>query len=275
MHPIVDPKKADLLAQTTESSGQQPDSDPLVRLADVGTALSLLTRLPVPERFQDHSRIAASVWAYPLVGAALGGLAAGVVLLAMALGLAPGLAAGMALGVSIVITGALHEDGLADCADGFWGGHTADRRLEIMRDSRVGTYGILALCLSVLLRWSALTALIPVSPIAALVVAAAGARAPMAAAMALMAYARPEGLAVQVGRPRRRHAALAVAIATIVALVFPGFAGLAALALGSLAAWGLFAIAQKKIAGMTGDVLGASAQISEITILITLAAMLG
>src|SRR6056297_3491159 len=116
--------------------------------SDLVSAAMLLTRLPV--RGMPTARAADAAWAWPLVGLAVG-LPAGVVGMAVAAaGLPGGLAAAAALTVSIVLTGALHEDGLADCADGFWGGFDRARRLEIMRDSAIGSYGVLALGLSLI-----------------------------------------------------------------------------------------------------------------------------
>jgi hypothetical protein len=125
---------------------------------DVLRALALLTRLPVPGA--DGDRTAASAWAWPFVGLIVGGLSGALAMAALLLGLPPPIAAGLALGAGIVITGALHEDGLADCADGFWGGHDAARRLEIMKDSRIGAYGVIAMILVIGLKWLALSALL-------------------------------------------------------------------------------------------------------------------
>ena len=127
---------------------------------DLPLALSLLSRLPVPV---DHSRAgeraATAAWAYPLVGAGLAGLTGGLAWALSAAGLPPGPAAGLVLVAQVMLTGALHEDGLADSADGLWGGWERERRLEIMRDSRIGAYGVLALGLSLLLRWACLVAM--------------------------------------------------------------------------------------------------------------------
>ncbi len=106
------------------------------------------------------ARGALAAWAYPLVGVVVGGLGAVTGALALWLGLPAPLAAGLVLLAMIAVTGALHEDGLADTADGFWGGWDRARRLEIMKDSQIGSYGVIALILSLGLRWSALGVLI-------------------------------------------------------------------------------------------------------------------
>ena len=113
-----------------------------LRLDQLWVAIGFMTRLPVPYR---EAPLAQSVWAFPLAGAVVGALSGLVLWGALTLGLTPLVAAFLALAASALVTGALHEDGLADCADGFWGGYTPERRLEIMRDSRSGAYGVLAL----------------------------------------------------------------------------------------------------------------------------------
>ena len=134
-----------------------PRTDRLLAPGDIATATALLTRLPVPFT---ADRAAAAAWAYPVTGLFVATLAAAVASLALAFGLPPALAAGLVLAIQVIVTGAMHEDGLADSADGLWGGWTRARRLEIMRDSRIGTYGVLALVLVTGLRWAALTAII-------------------------------------------------------------------------------------------------------------------
>ncbi|MEM6375220.1 MAG: adenosylcobinamide-GDP ribazoletransferase, partial [Pseudomonadota bacterium] len=137
--------KNDPEQNSTEPSA--PDNA-LIRLHDLGRAVALLTRCPVPDFLlaPGGDRAGAhAAWAYPIAGLIPGALAALFGSLAMFFGLGPAIAALSALGMAAFVTGALHEDGLADCADGFWGGWTPERRLEIMRDSRIGTYGVLTL----------------------------------------------------------------------------------------------------------------------------------
>ena len=114
-------------------------------------------------------------------------------------------AAALAVAATVAVTGALHEDGLADVADGFGGGATRERKLEIMRDSRIGTYGVCALILSFILRISALTNLgDPALVTAVLVAAHAAARAPIPAFMRLVPAARTDGLSADAGRGLQR-----------------------------------------------------------------------
>src|SRR5437763_523525 len=100
----------------------------------------------------------AACWALPLIGLIVGAIAALVLLGAAWIGMTPAVAAGLALAAAVLVTGGLHEDGLADTADGLGGGKDRDHKLAIMRDSRIGSYGVLALMLTLGLRWSALTA---------------------------------------------------------------------------------------------------------------------
>jgi adenosylcobinamide-GDP ribazoletransferase len=233
-------------------------------LADLWSAFALLSRIPVPGHAPAGAR---GAWAWPLVGVAVG-LVAGACAWAVS-GAGPGVAAAVALAVQAVLTGGLHEDGLADCADGFWGGHTRARRLEIMKDSRVGSYGVLALVLAVLAGWSALAQAERV--IAVLVAAGALSRAPMAVLMAWLPNAREVGLSRLVGRPSGAVAGAGVALAVAVAVLLCGAAGLwAALAVAAVAlAVGL--VARAKIGGQTGDVLGAAQQLGFVAAVAVLA----
>jgi len=183
-------------------------------------------------------------------------------------------AAGLALALGVILTGGLHEDGLADCADGFWGGHTRARRLEILKDSRVGSYGVLAMVFAVGLRWSLLAALLPIAPLT-LIAAAMLSRGAMALAMARLPFAREDGLANHVGHPPMAAAALALGIAIVGGCVYAGlWPGLLAAGLVGVTAALVGALARAKIGGQTGDVLGATQVSGEIIALISVAALL-
>jgi adenosylcobinamide-GDP ribazoletransferase len=246
---------------------------PLFHPRDPLRALVLLTRLPVPGA--DGARAAASAWAWPIAGLVVGGLAGGLAWLALLVGLTPAMAAGLALGAGMVVTGALHEDGLADCADGFWGGHTAERRLEIMKDSRIGAYGVLALIIVTGLKWLTLTALIEAGALwAAVLLPAALSRGAMAGVMSSLPFAREDGLARHVGRPSTAGAAVALVAAAIFAAAATGIAGVAAIAASGAVAMAVTRLARAKIGGQTGDVLGAAQQLSHLAALLALAALL-
>jgi adenosylcobinamide-GDP ribazoletransferase len=234
----------------------------------------LLTRLPLPGLpAHAFARQARATWSFPLVGAILGLIAGGTGLALLALGLPAIAGAGLVVGVQIMLTGGLHEDGLADTADGVWGGQTRDRRLEIMKDSAVGTYGVLALILSVGLRWSALAHLLAAG-LLPLLAAAALSRAGLPVLMSILPHARADGLSRTVGRPAHGTAALSVLLGLVIGWLALGPAVVvAALAAGiSALATGLLAL--RKIGGQTGDVLGAAQQVSECAILLALVTIL-
>lgn len=241
-------------------------------LGDLRAALALLSRLPLPP--PADFPVPPAVWAWPLAGLVLGGLATALTGLALALGLPAGLAAAVWLASGALMTGAMHEDGLADSCDGLWGGWDRARRLEIMKDSHIGSYGVMGLLLVTLARWSAVAALLQAGAWPALLAVAMLSRAPMAALLAALPNARGTGLSQSVGRPSQDAAALAAAVACGVALLLAGWgAGVAALAVaGSTLALGL--LAWRKIGGQTGDILGASQQLGELAALAALAALL-
>lgn len=245
-----------------------------VRFSDIGTVLTLLSRLPIPRSWHNPDRITQSPWAYPLAGALIGALAGIGAWAFLGLGVPAGPAAALGLIVMALLTGVLHEDGLADCADGLWGGSTTARRLEIMRDSRIGAYGTVALILSILVRWSLLSELVADAPVAAFVIVATVSRVPMALAQALMTQARIDGLAARVGRPLMGTALIALALGTALALIAYGWSGVIVMAAALIGPIPLLITAQTKIGGITGDILGGTQQLAEIAALIALVTVL-
>jgi adenosylcobinamide-GDP ribazoletransferase len=234
-------------------------------LGDLTAALMLLTRLPVPGA---HPARAAGVWAYPIVGVVVGLVGAVVYWLAVRLGLPPPMAAICAVAGTVLTTGALHEDGLADTADGFGGGATVARKLEIMRDSRIGTFGALALILSVGLRIVALASLAYPAAIAiALVAAGVLGRGAMIGVMLALPAARADGMAAALGPLPPIPAAIGLAIACACVLLPHGVRAVVAAGLaGALMIW----LARRQVGGHTGDVLGATEQAAECAVLIAM-----
>lgn len=244
--------------------------------SDLVLAFSTLTRLPLPRAPDDAEpgHEARSIWAFPLVGVVVGALGAGVLFAAHQGGLYGMLAAGLALGVQILITGALHEDGLADVADGFGGGAGKTAKLRIMRDSRIGAYGVIALILVLGLRWNAIAALGLAEAIAALIAAGVLGRLAIVGLLALLGPARADGF----GRTHANPPGAAVAVAAILglglALILMPPAKSAAIIIVMVLCIGAMAwLARQQIGGYTGDVLGAGEQMSETAILLTLAAL--
>lgn len=248
-----------------------------IRAFDLPVAFSLLTRLPIPlDHARAAERMAAAVWAYPLVGAALGAVVAFVLIGLIAVGVPAPLSALIATAAGVLATGAMHEDGLADCADGIGGGWNRERRLEIMKDSATGAYGGLALIFAVLARVAALSVLATYSPatvLAVLAVAGAASRAPLGAIMRWLPNARAAlgaeqaGLSASVGRPPAASAGLALGLGVVVAGALFGWQGLALAFAAFLAAGAMAWIAWRKLGGQTGDVLGAAQVLAEIAAL--------
>ena len=246
------------------------------RLAEAHLAVLLLTRLPMPRLADPAPTLAQSVWAYPLAGVVVGAMSALALFAMLALGLPPVLAAGLAVTLQVVITGALHEDGLADVADGFWGGREPVRRLEIMRDSRIGSYGVAALVLSLGLRWQGVAVLAAASPalaMAGLIGLAILSRAACGVLMAGLPAARPDGMGRYAAGAswRRVLAGGAIGIGAAVGLGLPVVPLL--LVQGALVL-ALRQVARAKIGGQTGDVLGTAQQLAEIGGWLVLAAAL-
>ena len=246
-------------------------------LADIVAATGLLSRLPIPHGALRHGGSAAGfAWAFPVAGALIGTVAALTDVLAAQVGLPHGMRAALVLVVLVSVTGAIHEDGLADSTDGLWGGADRARRLEIMKDSRIGTYGVLALILSLLIRWLALSALLQAGSPWFLIGVAALSRAPMVALMGWMPTARPDGLSASVGQPGARTVWLALCAGGVIALatLAPfGIAGAAFAALSvALVSLALARLAISRIGGQTGDILGACQQLAESAALLSLTA---
>jgi len=237
-------------------------------------ATQLLTRLPVGAGVPVEGAIAAAGWAFPLVGAGIGALCALAFLAAQLAGCGNAVAALLAVAAGIALTGALHEDGLADTADGFGGGSGRDDKLAIMRDSRLGSFGGVALILSIGLRAAALAAIgEPIHAALALIAAHAASRGALPALMRVLAPARPDGLGAAAGRPSRTVAILAAVLGGGIALALlgPRTGGLAVLLTGGALALAAI-LAQRQIGGYTGDVLGFFQQIGEIVMLLAAAA---
>jgi adenosylcobinamide-GDP ribazoletransferase len=213
---------------------------------------------------------------FPLVGAGIGG-AVGLFCLGMRMvGLPDLAAAALALGASAILTGALHEDGLADVADGFGGGRDPAAKLEIMHDSRLGTYGALILLVSFVAKLSAIAALPDAFVVQSLIAAHALARGVLPFMTMSMTYARKDGLAANAGRPDLATATTAAALALVIALLsLPWREALGAALAAAACAVGMAWLAQRQIGGQTGDVLGGAEQLGETAILLLLAAQLG
>ncbi|MEM9766086.1 MAG: adenosylcobinamide-GDP ribazoletransferase [Pseudomonadota bacterium] len=249
--------------------------------ARLGSAAEFLTRLPLPPAGWEEGRLRFALSWFPLIGLGLG-LAQGLALAGAVLILPPAVAAGLAVALGLWLTGALHEDGLADTADGLGGAGTPrERALEIMRDSRLGTYGAAALVVALGLRWASFASLAAVPADAVAAVAAAGllsrtvllalARLPIAREGSLGGMlAVPEGTALTA---REATAACASAALGLALLGWGPF--LLALTAASVTTVLLAGIAFRRLGGMTGDIYGATIVSAELAVLVALLAGLG
>lgn len=251
-------------------------------LTDARISLMFLSRLPVPGVSHHPAQMASAMGGFPLAGLVIGLLGGLCCTLALGLGLPPSVAAVTAVAFLALVTGGLHEDGLADVADGFGGGQTTERKLAIMKDSRIGTYGVLALAFTVLLKVTALSAILQDTPgflatLALFAGLAAWSRSLCVTLMATTPNARGDGVAAAVGQPgaEENRNALAIGGVALALLLWPAFglwATLAVFASSCAAFWLVRALALRHIGGHTGDVAGAVQIVAETAMLMALAA---
>jgi len=188
------------------------------------------------------------------------------------IGLPVWLSAAAAIVATYLATGGLHEDGLADIADGFGGGADRERKLAIMRDSQIGSYGVAAMVFSILIRVGAVASFVETEfVLAALVAAGAASRSAIGPVMAMLPNARADGLSALAGRPSQRHAWIGVAAAFVIGMFVVGFSEiLLAMCTAGLLVIGFAFLSRRQIGGQTGDVLGAVAQVAEVGVLVSL-----
>ncbi len=251
--------------------------------AEILLSLQFLTRLPIPfSRTIDPVPLAQAMRFFSAAGAVIAAVN-GLVFLGLRFLHVPGLvAAAVTIGFGMVITGALHEDGLADSADGLFGGNTREERLEIMRDSRIGSYGASALILALLTRAALLQSLGALAPHQILLIlASAGAfsRAMMVDLLWASRPARRDGLSALAGRPTRATAFFAI-ITGGALVIAAGFeiermeVGLIAIAAATAITGVIRAMASRLLGGQTGDICGATQVLSELGLLTVFAAII-
>ena len=235
------------------------------RLAEVQVAVMFLTRLPAGRLPQQVPTLAEASWAFPVAGLLVGGTSGAVFLVTSTL---PPLASALlALATATLLTGALHEDGLADAADGFGGGRDRARKLDIMRDSRIGSYGAVALVLCLGLIASGMA---EAGRIGLFLALGAGTRAALPALLVWLPPARHDGLGHSAALSGGWRLWASLGIALVVAF-------LAGALLPLLAAWAAAAaiglLALRQIGGQTGDVMGAAQKAGEAAGWLTAAAL--
>ena len=237
-------------------------------------------RLPGEARFDGKLDFGSMALAAPVAGAIIGAVSALALALAHGLGLGISVAAISAAACGVVVTGALHEDGIADTADGIFADGGAERRLEIMRDSRHGSFGVLALIIVMLARTGLLAELSLAgtrAAAAALIGAAALSRAASLMPLVILPPARRDGAGAAAGQVSMVAFGRACLIGCGIALFLSLFAGfgltrgvLACLAALS-ACYGVCALAKARIGGQTGDVAGAAQVLAELAVYLVLA----
>ncbi len=243
------------------------DQGHMARLTELRAAVSLLTRWPVGHFAKGFPPAGRAVWAFPLVGSGLGAAAAAVLLGAARAGAPPAVAALLALLALACLTGGLHEDGLADTVDAWSGGQDVAARLLILRDSRIGAHGALALVFAVLLRAASLASLPPGQAAVGLIAAVALSRGAMLPVLAFAAPARPGGLGAMLAPTPATAIVAGVAIAAAIGGLLAPWALPAA---GLASVLGVL-LARRRFGGFTGDLLGATAMVAETLGLIAIA----
>jgi adenosylcobinamide-GDP ribazoletransferase len=241
------------------------------RIEELKASIVFCTRLPLLGATTINSgTLAKAAWAFPVAGILVGLIAVAVYGIAHRAGIPAWPAATLSVLATLLVTGCLHEDGLADTADGFGGGKTREQKLDIMRDSRIGTYGVCALIVTLLLRVGVLASFFSAASVGwALLASHAGARASMMAFMFLVPPARRDGLSSDAGQPPIESVGAALALGFLVTAICLGplraiVAVVVLVVVVVLMAW----LSRKQIGGQTGDVLGAVEQVSEIVILL-------
>jgi len=253
-------------------NGSQPFAYGIDRLGGLLRAATFLTRVPAPvPRAAARAPLADSAWAFPIIGGAVGLVGAVVLWLAReGLGVAVPVAALLAIAAQLLLTGALHEDGLADVADGFGGGATAERKLAIMRDSRIGTYGVVALVIGLGVRWMAVATVPPAERVVDLVVAGVLSRAVIPLLMKALPTARGDGAGVEAGTPDGVTVGVALALAALSLFWLSPWAVVPVVVMAACVSVAVGALARYHIGGYTGDVLGALAAAVESAVLVVL-----
>jgi adenosylcobinamide-GDP ribazoletransferase len=241
-----------------------------VSIRSLRAAVSFLTVLPVANADGSPGERLGRAY-FPAIGALIG-LAAGVAFVIAASVTTPLLGAAVAVAVLAVMTGALHLDGLADSIDGLMTHGDAARRLEVMRDPRLGSYGVTAITVVLLVEVAAIASMSPVRALAGLVIAGALSRLATLAIITFVPYVRPAGLGVAAWDPRRRGLDLAVGAASAaVVCLLDWRRALVALPLVALVAVALAAVARRRVGGATGDICGATAELCQLAVLLVFA----
>lgn len=231
------------------------------------TAMRTLTILPFPGK--ESKSYATSLYWFPIVGWLLGAILVGLGLVFDLSRVTTDLKSILLVIISVFITRAFHLDGLADMADGFGGGYTKEKVLAIMKDSSSGAFGVLALIIDILCKWIAFSALLELHALIWILIAYIGSRTLVVFQTVINPYARPEpgtaGLLVLEAKNRHLIVAFIIGIGSIIFL--RGFWGCLVFVIAFLVTLIFGAYCRKRVGGVTGDLLGATSEIVEITML--------
>ncbi len=237
--------------------------------ADLAASMGFFTRLPMPFIDRGARPFAEALWAAPVAGFAVALIGGVTYWIASAVGLHPSIAALLCLAATMLATGCLHEDGLADLADGFGGGRTREAKLAIMRDSRIGTFGVATVIVAIGLRWAALGTIAEHGEVWTALLAAHGAsRGVLPLFLSAVPPARIDGLAAGLGHVPAATAWTALALGCASTLCLGLSAALTALPVIALAFLLVRRLCLKQIGGQTGDVCGALQQAIETLLLL-------
>lgn len=242
---------------------------------DLVMGLRFFSRLPTGDRPHESPDLSRMALALPFTSLVIGALPAFVLMGACWIGVPSFFAAALAVAALVIATGAMPEDALADAADGLFGGATIERRLEIMKDSRHGTFGVSALCLYLVLRVAGFGSLAAINPLAAGGVWLATGVLARSGALWLsvdLPAARVGGASASAGRVKKRDFVIGAAFAAVLSFVLAGpFVSVLGLFFGLLAvagtAWGWTWLCRRLLGGQTGDVIGALHALSEVAAL--------
>ncbi|WP_416796946.1 adenosylcobinamide-GDP ribazoletransferase [Ciceribacter azotifigens] len=251
-------------------------------LNDTARAVGFLSRIPIPAHvFEGYEgKLSRTVRAFAAAAVVIAAPGAAVLAIMLAAGAGPLLAAVCAVTTQVLTIGALHEDALGDAADGFGGGRDREHALEIMKDSRVGSYGAVALVLILGLRIAALSQLVtatsPLSAAACVIGVAALSRTLMVWHWSALPSARTQGVAAAAGMPEKQALQTALVSGALLTVLFilpatSPFTTIVTLATAALAAAAFTSLTRKKLRGHTGDTIGATQQVCEAAALIALA----
>ena len=244
----------------------------------IAQAIGFLSRYPVPSKHfhNDDGKMTETSGYYVIAGTLIALPLALIGAILAAWGINAMLIAAVLVASLTFVTGGLHEDGLSDCADGFWGSSHKEKILAIMKDSRLGTYGTLALLFSVLIKFVTLTLILThmsaFTALIAIIVASGCSRGIMVWHWSELPPAKDDGVAASVGLPSSTSLQLvmiSLAILGVLSFIFVGFLATSlAIIIAAAISFYFTKLCDDKIDGHTGDTIGATQQLSEIAILI-------